>query len=382
MSDSRREVHHTEAEADRPRLTQFSPGGGCACKLPQAMLDEVLGMVRPPGAAPGDTTDARSANLLVGLNAPDDAAVYTIDEHRAWIVTTDFITPVVDDPYQWGRIAAANALSDVYAMGGTPLLALNVLAWPINLDRSLLAEVLEGGRRCVVEAGAVVVGGHSIDDPIPKFGLVAIGEVDPDRLLTKGGGRAGDLLVLTKPLGVGIVGTAIKRGLAPPALIDAAVASMTRLNANAAAVARRTALRGGTDVTGYGLLGHLHEMARSAALVAQIHADSIPALQSGDESVMRLISDGCAPDGSRRTLANALATGWFFPGWLPPEVQLLLADAQTSGGLLLAVPPANLDAVLAGLRDGGDEAAAVIGQFAAPAPGRAPGTVHVSNTAA
>ncbi len=369
-------LQRDDASAARPRLTQLSPGGGCACKLPQAMLDDVLGMIGTTAGVQG----SESANLLVGLQAPDDAAVYAIDDHRAWIVTADFGTPVVDDPHLWGRIAATNALSDVYAMGGRPLLALNLLAWPLDLDRTMLAEVLDGGRRAVVEAGALIVGGHSIDDPTPKFGLVAIGEVERGHLLTKGGAREGDLLILTKPLGVGVVSTAIKRGLAPAGLVEAAVESMLRLNANAAGVARRATLRGGTDVTGYGLLGHLHEMAKAAGLVAHLHANSVPVLAAGADTVAQLIIDGCAPDGSRRTLANALSARWFDPGGLPDDTQLLLADAQTSGGLLLAVPPTTVDAVLTGLHDGGDHAAAVIGHFAAPTHEHEPGTVTASAT--
>ena len=369
-------LQRDDASAARPRLTQLSPGGGCACKLPQAMLDDVLGMIGTTAGVQG----SESANLLVGLQAPDDAAVYAIDDRRAWIVTADFGTPVVDDPYLWGRIAATNALSDVYAMGGRPLLALNLLAWPLDLDRTMLAEVLEGGRRAVVDAGALLVGGHSIDDPTPKFGLVGIGEVERDHLLTKGGACNGDLLILTKPLGVGIVSTAIKRGLAPAGLVEAAVESMIRLNANAADVAHRATLRGGTDVTGYGLLGHLHEMTKAAGLVAHLHANSVPVLAAGADTVAQLIVEGCAPDGSRRTLAHALSTGWFEPGGLPDNTQLLLADAQTSGGLLLAVPPAIVDVVLTELHDGGDRAAAVIGQFTAPTPEHKPGTVTASST--
>ncbi|MCX6458762.1 MAG: selenide, water dikinase SelD [Actinobacteria bacterium] len=373
-------LHPVDARTARPRLTQLSHGGGCACKLPQAMLDDVLAMIGTPAGSPSTVWGTESANLLVGLQSPDDAAVYAIDEHRAWIVTADFGTPVVDDPYLWGRIAATNALSDVYAMGGRPLLALNLLAWPIDLDRTMLAEVLEGGRRAVVDAGALIVGGHSIDDPTPKFGLVGIGEVERDHLLTKGGACEGDLLVLTKPLGVGIVSTAIKRGQAPAGLVEAAVESMIRLNANAADVARRANLRGGTDVTGYGLVGHLHEMAKAAGLVAHIDANSVPVLTAGTDTVTQLILDGCAPDGSRRTLANALSKRWFDPGGLPDDTQLLLADAQTSGGLLLAVPPAIVEAVVTWLHDGGDHAAAVIGHFTAPTPEYEPGTVTASAT--
>lgn len=335
------------------RLTQFSNGGGCACKLPQSALGDALAVLRQAGLTRTD------ANLLVGLDTPDDAAVYAVDSQRAWIVTTDFLTPVVDNPVQWGRIAATNALSDVYAMGGRPLLALNILAWPNELPASMMAEVLAGGAAAVSAAGALLVGGHTIVDPIPKYGLVAVGEVAPDALLLKGGGRAGDLLIATKPIGIGVVSTAVKRSRAPSEVIDAAVASASRLNANAARVATSAGLRGGTDITGYGILGHLHEMAAAAGLGARVFPDRIPLLPG----VTDLIAAGCAPDGTRRTLANALARGWFLPGRVPEHQQLLLADAQTSGGLLLAAPPDRAQSVLDDLHSGGDHAAAIVGEL-------------------
>lgn len=332
------------------RLTQYSTGGGCACKMPQSLLDDVLRMVRADGAV-GD------GDLLVGLDRPDDALVYAIDDRRAWTVTCDFMTPVVDDAYEWGRIAATNALSDVYAMGGRPLLALNLLCWPAELPAGTMAEVLRGGGDAAAAAGAVIAGGHSIVDPVPKYGLVAIGEVASDGILAKGGGRAGDLLILTKALGMGVVGTAVKRGRAPSGVVAAAIAGATRLNASAARIAVEAGLRGATDVTGYGLLGHLHEMAGAAGLAATVRMTAVPVLPG----VMELLAAGCSPAGSRRTLENALARGWFTPGSLDESRQLLLADAQTSGGLLLAAPPADADAVVARIRAAGDSAAAIVG---------------------
>lgn len=346
------------------RLTEYSPGGGCACKLPQSMLGDVLQSVRAAGVAQADP------KLRIGLDEPDDAAVYVIDETRAWIVTCDFMTPVVDDPFDWGRIAAANALSDVYAMGGRPLIALNLLGWPAELPSSMLAEVLRGGGEMVSQAGALVVGGHSIFDPVPKYGLAAIGEVDPRRLFRKGGARAGDRLVLTKALGVGVVGTATKRGQADAPLVVSAVTVMTRLNASAARIASAFGLCGGTDVSGYGLLGHLHEMTSAARLGARLWMDAVPVLAG----VRELIDAGCAPTGSRRTLDHALGAGWFDAGACSRTDQVLLADAQTSGGLLLAVPAVEADALLAQLRDGGDAAACVVGEFV---DGLAAGTVQV-----
>lgn len=349
------------AGAPARRLTEYSPGGGCACKMPQSLLSDVLSSVRDHGAASPGIGEA----LKVGLDTPDDGAVYAIDDSRAWIITCDFLTPVVDDPYEWGRIAATNALSDVYAMGGRPLLTLNLLGWPADLPRDLLAAVLRGGSAAVADAGALLVGGHSIVDPAPKYGMVAIGEVEPDAILRKGGGRAGDVLVLTKALGVGIVGTAIKRGQASRPIVDAAIGAMARLNASAAAVARAAGLRGGTDITGYGLIGHLHEMCLAGGTSAHIEAAVVPRL----DGVIDLVTAGCTPDGTRRTLDNALAGGWFVPGQLDAAEQVLLADAQTSGGLLLAVPAARADRVIVELHERGDADAAVVGELVAGEPG-------------
>ncbi|AWS43668.1 selenide, water dikinase SelD [Streptosporangium sp. 'caverna'] len=340
-------------------LTQYSPGGGCACKMPQHLLGDVLSTMRGDGLLA-----AVSGPLRVGMDPADDAAVYDLNG-RSMVFTCDFLTPVVDDPYDWGRIAAVNALSDVYAMGGRPLVALNILAWPADLDRELLAEVMRGGATAVSEAGALLAGGHSITDPAPKYGLAVVGDVDRDTILLKGGGRAGDVLVLTKPLGTGIVGTAVKRGEAEPTSVRAAVQAMTRLNADAAAVARAAGLSGGTDVTGYGLIGHLHEMALAAGIAARVQAGEVPLLPG----VADLIERGCVPDGTRRTLAGALKEDWFDPGPLPHSGRLLIADAQTSGGLLLAVKPEHADTVVTHLRDRGDEAAVIVGDLVAGAPG-------------
>jgi selenide,water dikinase len=382
-------------------LTHYSPGGGCGCKLPQQLLDDVLASLRPttalrtgvgtPGAvethpidtglgdaellagAPADLDGPSgvvglTGALRVGLDPADDAAVFDLPglEGRSLVVTCDFLTPVVDDPYEWGRIAATNALSDVYAMGGRPLVALNLLGWPAELDHRLLAEVLRGGSRAVAEAGALLVGGHSIVDPAPKYGLAVVGEVAQDAVLRKGGGRPGDRLVLTKPLGVGVIGTAVKRGQAGAADVAVAVNTMTRSNAAAAQVAVAAGLRGGTDVTGFGLVGHLHEMALAAGVEARIWAAAVPLLPG----VPDLVRDGCAPDGSRRTLTNALAAGWFVPGRADEITQLLLADAQTSGGLLLAVAPDKLNSVLSALRDRGEHQACVVGELVGGPAGR------------
>ncbi|MCB1015746.1 MAG: selenide, water dikinase SelD, partial [Acidimicrobiales bacterium] len=231
----------------RPRLTGFSHGAGCGCKLSAAELAAALGaMTRPLPTGP---------SVLVGPEGADDAGVFRLDERRALVQTLDFFTPVVDDPGDWGAIAAANALSDVYAMGGTPVTALNIVAWPREgLDLTLLAEVLDGAAGVLDEAGCALVGGHSIDDPEPKFGLSVTGLVDPDAMLTNAGGRPGDVLVLTKPLGTGVVTTAAKQGSCPDGALDAAVRSMTLLNADASRLATAHGARCATDVTGFGLL--------------------------------------------------------------------------------------------------------------------------------
>ena len=255
-------------------LTSLSHGAGCGCKLPaSALLPIVRGL--PAATAP---------ELLVGSATGDDAAVWRISDELALVQTVDFFTPVVDDPYDFGRIAAANALSDVYAMGGRPLTALNLVAWPLEqLGADMLGEVLRGGIDVVRAAGAEVVGGHSIDDPEPKYGLAVTGVVHPDRAITNAGGRAGDALVLTKPLGAGAVVTARKRGQADDALLMRAVQAMAALNAEAGAAAVAAGASAMTDVTGFGLLGHLHGLARESGLAAQIDSGAVPALDGAQE---------------------------------------------------------------------------------------------------
>ncbi len=290
-------------------------------------------------------------DLLVGTETGDDAAVWGLDAARALVATTDFLTPVVDDPRTWGRIAAQNAVSDVYAMGGLPLFALNIVAWPAELPTSILGEVLRGGSEIGAESGFVVVGGHSVDDPEPKYGLAVVGEVHPERILTNAGLRDGDALVLTKALGVGVVITAIKADAAPAAVLAAAVASMTASNAGAARVAVAMGATGCTDVTGFGLLGHLMKMAAASGVDATLDVTAVPLLAG----VRELAAAGFLPGGSRRNrdwVAPTLDAGAF------AELDvLLLADAQTSGGLLFGVAPDRAAEAVAQL--GG--AAAVIG---------------------
>jgi selenide,water dikinase len=345
--------------AHEVRLTEFSHGAGCACKLSPADLQTVLGLVRglgPPEANP---------DLLVGFDTSDDAAVYRLRDDLAIVVTTDFFTPIVDDAYDWGRIAATNALSDVYAMGGTPLLALNLVAWPREgLPFDLLARVLDGGADVARAAGCLVAGGHSIDDAEPKFGLAVVGTVHPNAVLTNAGARAGDALVLTKPIGLGVVSTAAKRGAASPELIAAAVAVMTDLNAGARDAALDAGVHAATDVTGFGLLGHLREMAVASGVGAIVEADRVPVI----EGVRALIAAGMVAGGTQRNHAFVSeSVAW---GGTAIEEQYLLADAQTSGGLLLAVDPERSDELVAGLEARGTLAASVVGHAVADRPGR------------
>jgi len=297
-------------------------------------------------------------NLLVGIAGSDDAAVYRISEDLALVQTVDFFTPIVDDPAEWGRIAAANALSDVYAMGGTPLTALQLLSWPRGeLPWSAAADVIDGAVEVLTEARCTLVGGHSIDDRTPKFGFAITGTVRPDRMITNDAARAGDVLVLTKALGTGLIATAIKSGVAPARAQEAAIATMRRLNASASRAAVESGVRAGTDVTGFGLLGHLVEMLRASDVSAVLDASAIPVL----EGALDIAADGTVPGGTKRNHRSVESIVDF--GALPPEMRTLLADAQTSGGLLLAVPEADLPALVAGITDGGD-LAAVIGRVA------------------
>jgi selenide, water dikinase len=298
-------------------------------------------------------TDER---LLVGAASGDDAAVWKLDDDRALVVTADFITPLVDDARAWGRIAAANAVSDVYAMGGRPLLALNLVGWNRDeLPTDLLGDVLAGAADVAAAGGFVIAGGHTVDDPEPKFGLAVVGEVHPDRLLTNAGFVPGQSLVLTKALGIGVVATAIKRDEAPAELVEAAVASMCRLNDEAARVALAAGATGATDVTGFGLLGHLGRAALESGVDVVIDAGSVPVL----DGVRPLAEAGLVPGGSRRNLE------WIEErldrGPVDDLTVLLLADAQTSGGLVFGVAPERAADVVRQLRASG-HAAATIGR--------------------
>ncbi|WP_347343626.1 selenide, water dikinase SelD [Jatrophihabitans telluris] len=299
------------------RLTQYAHGGGCACKIPPGELESVVSAL----------IGVPSPDLLVGLADGDDAAVIRLDDQRALISTADFFTPVVDDPYDFGRIAAANALSDVYAMGGRPVAAINLVGWPREvLPVEVLGEVLRGGLDVAAAAGCPVAGGHSIDDPEPKYGMAVTGLAHPDRLLRNDSARAGDALSLSKPLGVGVLNN---RHKSTGEVFDHAIASMVELNRTACDQALQAGLRAATDVTGFGLLGHLYKMARASGVTAVIDAAAVPYL----EGARAALAAGFVSGGTRRNL-----------DWVRPHLQasvdedelLLLADAQTSGGLLLA----------------------------------------------
>ena len=297
--------------------------------------------------------------MLVDAATGDDAAVVRIAPDRALIATVDFFTPIVDDPATWGAIAAANALSDVYAMGGRPLFCLNLVGWPRDvLSLDLLGEVLEGAARVTALAGCPMLGGHTIDDPEPKFGLAVIGEVHPDRLLTNAGAQPGDWLLLTKPLGTGILTTALKRDLASEADLAEAVACMTALNDVAARAAVEHGASAATDVTGFGLLGHLANILKGSKVGAVVGFEALPLLRGALDLARR----GAVPGGTRRNLESVVAE---WDADLTEPERLLCTDAQTSGGLLIAVAPERAPAMLAALSAGATPAAAVIGRITA-----------------
>jgi selenide,water dikinase len=307
-------------------LTSLSHGAGCGCKLPAAAIGPLLARLPMP-------TDP---NALVGFQTSDDAGVYKLRDDLALVHTVDFFTPIVDDPFDFGRIAAANALSDIYAMGATPLTALNLVAFSLaELGEEVLVEILRGGAEIAADAGVAILGGHSIEDSEPKFGMAVTGTVHPDQLITNAGGQPGDRLVLTKPLGAGAVSTAVKRGM--PAPLEQAVAVMAALNRDAAAAARAADVHAMTDVTGFGLLGHLHELALASNLAAELDAAAVPAI----EGVLELLADDeerAVAGGTRRNRAYAEEFASFAPP-VPEARRWLVCDAMTSGGLLAAVPP-------------------------------------------
>jgi len=337
------------------RLTSFSHGGGCGCKIAPGVLSEIL-----RGSRGLPVPEA----LMVGIETSDDAAVYRLNDEQALIATTDFFMPIVDDPYDFGRIAATNAMSDVYAMGGTPIMALALVGMPIDkLPIEVIGKILEGGESICAAAGIPIAGGHTIDSVEPIYGLVAMGLVHPDRVKTNAGARPGDVLILGKPLGVGVFSAALKKGALDAAGYDAMIASTTQLNTPGIPLAHLAAVHALTDVTGFGLLGHLLEVCRGSRLSAFLDMGKVPLLAE----VEKLATAGYITGASAR---NWMAYGEdvALDATISTMQRALLTDPQTSGGLLVACAPEAVDEVLAVFRADGFAAVAVIGRLESGPP--------------
>jgi selenide, water dikinase len=337
------------------RLTQFSHGGGCGCKIAPGVLEQILARTAP-GLIPRE--------LLVGIETSDDAAVYRLNDTQAIVATTDFFMPIVDDPFDFGAIAATNAISDVYAMGGQPLFALALVGMPVNqIPLDVIRKILEGGESVCARAGIPIAGGHTIDSVEPIYGLVAIGLVDPRNLKRNSGARPGDKLILGKPLGVGIISAALKKGQLDAAGYKAMIAATTKLNTPGTRLGKLEAVHALTDVTGFGLLGHLLEIAKGSKVAANLRWASVPLLPQALEFARAGIATGASARnwtgyGSRIELGPAIADA----------EKALLTDPQTSGGLLVACAPSACDAVLEIFRSEGFGAAAIVGDIVAGEP--------------
>ncbi|MED1204017.1 selenide, water dikinase SelD [Heyndrickxia acidicola] len=337
------------------KLTSFTSKGGCGCKIGPADLSEVIRTLPPSQPDP---------NLLVGLDTSDDAGVYRLSDELALVQTVDFFTPIVDDPYSFGQVAAANAISDIYAMGGKPLTALNIVAFPISvLDKKILADIMRGAGDKLREAGATLVGGHSIDDQEPKFGLAVTGLVHPDKVRANAGAKPGDKLILTKPIGVGITTTSIKRGLVSQEEIDRVTRVMATLNKTAAEIMEAYNVHACTDVTGFGLLGHASEMAKGSQAGLRIIKDQVPVL----DRVRELAEAGAVPGGTKNNFAH-LEGSVTYPETMDQIDRWILCDAVTSGGLLIAVAGEEAESLLAELIKA-DVEAGLIGEVTAENPG-------------
>ncbi len=347
-----------------PRLTQLSSCAGCAAKLQRTLLAQIL--QRLPATRRGNGSRNGDRRVMVGADTFDDAGVYRLSPTTALVQTVDFFTPIVDDPFDYGQIAATNALSDVYAMGGRPITALNLLGVPADrLGPATIADILRGGAATVKRAHCSLIGGHTIRTPEPIYGLSVTGLVHPKRIMTNARARAGDLLVLTKPLGTGIATTAIKRGLASPKLATRVAKIMKQLNLAGAVLAERELVKAATDVTGFGLMGHLGNIVQASGVGAELIASEVPPLSS---EIRPLIEQGCVPGGSEANLKAAeMIADW--PD-VPHTLRVLLSDAQTSGGLLLCVPPNKLPAVLSVLTANRSACAAIIGRITRAPAGR------------
>jgi selenide, water dikinase len=341
---------HVASNPAVPRLTSLSHGGGCGCKIAPGVLADLLKRSVPLPAFP---------DLLVGTETADDAAVYRLNDEQAIIATTDFFMPIVDDPYDFGRIAATNALSDVYAMGGKPILALALVGMPINvLPHDVIAAVLRGGEDVCTQAGIPVAGGHSIDSVEPIYGLAALGVIHPQRVKRNAGARAGDVLVLGKPLGVGVLSAALKKNQLDDAGYREMIANTTKLNRPGTDLAALPGVHALTDVTGFGLLGHTLELARGAGLSAHLRYADLPWLTS----VEAFADAGVITGASGRNWASYGESVGLSAG-LPERARALLTDPQTSGGLLVSCTPESVDDVLAIFRADGFDRAAVIGEM-------------------
>jgi len=344
------------AASDAIKLTSLSSKGGCGCKIGPADLSQVLRSL--PASVP-------NPDLLVGLDTSDDAGVYRLTDEMALVQTVDFFTPIVDDPYAFGQIAAANAISDIYAMGGKPLTVLNIVAFPIStLDKSILADILRGAADKVSEAGATLVGGHSIDDKEPKFGLAVTGLVHPDKVRTNAGAKPGDRLILTKPIGVGIMTTSIKKDALTPEEIERVTRVMATLNKTAAETMQTYDVHACTDITGFGLMGHALEMARGSGVGVKIRHKDVPVLPR----VRELAEQGFVPGGTKNNFAH-VEKDIDFPAELDQIGRYILCDAVTSGGLLIAVAAPQADELLQSLISAGVEAS-LIGETTDAHPGR------------
>jgi selenide,water dikinase len=343
------------AETDSIKLTQLAKRAGCAAKHPPGYLLPLLGKL-PAILDP---------NVLVGSSTADDAAIYKLSDDVALVLTTDFFTPIVDEPYDFGAVAAANALSDVYAMGGKPTAALSIVGFPETLSPEVLGEILRGAAAITREAGIDIVGGHTIKTEEPIYGLAVVGTIHPNRILTNAGAKPGDVLILTKPLGIGIITTASKLGEDSLGAIGRAIEVMTALNRAAAEVLVEFGAHAATDVTGFGLLGHLRNMTAASRISARVWLDRVPVI----DAARTYVQTGIAPGGThanRRFLSDWVT---YEPG-ITKEDELVLCDAQTSGGLLVAVPVSKSEEALAALLEAGVRDSAIIGRFEAGEPGR------------
>lgn len=343
------------SSAQTPRLTSLAHGGGCGCKIAPGVLSELLASMPAMSAYP---------NLLVGTDTSDDAAVYQLNDEQALIATTDFFMPVVDDPYQFGRIAATNALSDVYAMGGKPIMALAIVGMPINtLSKEVIAQILKGGADVCQAAGIPVAGGHTIDSVEPIYGLAAMGLVHPQHVRKNAEARAGDVLILTKGLGVGVMSAAFKKNALPQADYNAMIQSTTQLNTPGMALSQWDGVHAMTDVTGFGLLGHAWEIARGSALAIELNLNQLPWLPN----VRHLATQGHVTGASQRNW-DAYGSHIELADTITDIDRALLTDPQTSGGLLISCAPEQAPRVLSYLHDEGFSYAAQIGQVLADTP--------------